>query len=666
MPRGSGHESAAGGGLVGPRLSMPLMRRDAPAAVPFFPMGENANLSALQSRCPHRDYKSCFGAAMARRYPSPDLFHVGRPTPEDSWFDAAHYARRRFPGCVAQDARESTAPTARQSYEDDGPGESFTSSALAVPPSERIHPAPPAATELRRQLREASAKAASRDGLDGAALRCGSPIRALDERILLMIGLPTTSRDPRRREAARTSWMRHEAYGRSVCACFLLSAHEPPDEASKLVAEHAAHGDLLLLDAPETGWLIKEPTKYSNYSRAGRGMPTFKQYAFFQHAARVLRHVPYIGKIDDDTAPNLGPMVSLLASIRCRQHALIGAINWAGVIPNAHDTGVRNDRCSFGWGMGDALKNFGTSFGTPNAKKARGNGYFPACDGLGAVPPFPYGTGAGYIFSASVARWIATDQQVIEWVRAAAGPTREELQWQKFEDTSTGYWLSYCPFTIEYINVGRWVHDFVCHPDGARKARGGGLYRPPANTTLLVHNLKHGGFHYAAEIMGKGAEEYVHDDCVADASSVKKARIRDERAARIRERAAEGKGRGGRRGREKGRGSMLDKGRQRSKGGAKARSGGAGGVGLIKMARGSGARAKPSRRFFGLGGGGRGGGRGGRGGGRGGRGAAGSRAAAATFDGAPVDDEPGGVSRAAADAPPEEQPPQQPFDMIVG
>ena len=66
---------------------------------------------------------------------------------------------------------------------------------------------------------------------------------------------------------------------------------------------------------------------------------------------------------------------------------MIGAINWAGVIPNAHDTGVRNDRCGFGWGMGAALQNFGTSFGTPPTNgKARGNGYFPACDGLGAVP----------------------------------------------------------------------------------------------------------------------------------------------------------------------------------------------------------------------------------------------------------------------------------------
>ena len=72
---------------------------------------------------------------------------------------------------------------------------------------------------------------------------------------------------------------------------------------------------------------------------------------------------------------------------------------------------------------------------------------------LVSTQPFPYGTGAGYIFSNSVNAWLSTDTQVIKWVRDAAGATREELQWQKFEDTSTGYWLTYSPFTIEYMNV---------------------------------------------------------------------------------------------------------------------------------------------------------------------------------------------------------------------
>lgn len=148
------------------------------------------------------------------------------------------------------------------------------------------------------------------------------------------------------------------------------------------------------------------------------------------------------------------------APIRSKTHQLIGAINWAGVVPNAHRTGVRNDRCGFGWGASASLHNFGTSFGTPCSSMPC-PGFFPPCDLEGAVLPFPYGTGAGYIFSAAVLRWLAQDAEIIRWVKAAAGDSRNRLQWQKYEDTSTGYWLSYAPFQIEYMNIGRWVHDHV-------------------------------------------------------------------------------------------------------------------------------------------------------------------------------------------------------------
>ena len=354
--------------------------------MPRFPMGENANITALREVCPRRNYNTCFGRWTKQRYPSPDLFHVGHPRDENKARGAAEYARLYFANCDAADGRSSNASIVRMLASEDGPRESFTSAALKEPPdAERIHPDPPALGALRTRLRQASASATA----DTADLRCGSPIEALDRRLLILIGLPSSADLSRRREAARDSWMAaHPAYGKSVGACFLLSAHEPePTTINKLVSEQAKHGDLLLLNAPETKWLIKANTKYSNFTRGGRGMPTFKQYAFFQHAARTLKHVPYIGKIDDDTAPNLGPLSSLLGALRCKPHVLIGAINWAGVIPNAHDTGVRNDRCGFGWGMGAALQNFGTSFGTPPTNgKARGNGYFPACDGLGAVP----------------------------------------------------------------------------------------------------------------------------------------------------------------------------------------------------------------------------------------------------------------------------------------
>ena len=70
--------------------------------------------------------------------------------------------------------------------------------------------------------------------------------------------------------------------------------------------------------------------------------------------------------------------------------------------------------------------------------------------------------------------------------------------------------------------IARWVHDMNCHAEGIRKAKGGGLYRPPSNTTLLVHNLKNGGFHYAAKMMIDGADSYVHKDCTADLGSLRR------------------------------------------------------------------------------------------------------------------------------------------------
>ncbi len=55
--------------------------------------------------------------------------------------------------------------------------------------------------------------------------------------------------------------------------------------------------------------------------------------------------------------------------------------------------------------------------------------------------------------------------QVRGWVAAARGSDREALQWQKYEDTSTGYWLTYAPEPVHYVQYGPWVrvHDAALH-----------------------------------------------------------------------------------------------------------------------------------------------------------------------------------------------------------
>ena len=50
---------------------------------------------------------------------------------------------------------------------------------------------------------------------------------------------------------------------------------------------------------------------------------------------------------------------------------------------------------------------------------------------------------------------------------------------------------------MEYVNIGYWHHDYLCGEDGEVAATRGGIYRPPANYSILVHNLKRGGFRFA-------------------------------------------------------------------------------------------------------------------------------------------------------------------------
>ena len=64
-----------------------------------------------------------------------------------------------------------------------------------------------------------------------------------------------------RRAAIRSSWLQHEAVGGTVGACFLLSKLTAQPELAALELEAKARGDVLLLDAPETPWLVTRPTK---------------------------------------------------------------------------------------------------------------------------------------------------------------------------------------------------------------------------------------------------------------------------------------------------------------------------------------------------------------------------------------------------------------------
>ena len=441
-------------------------------------IGFNGTAGPFQRLCPSRKYHRCFLSELDAKYPVTQ-FRLP-PSPRKC-------TKYRTDGAM-HDPSCTIPPADRLLVQVAGPKLRFCPKPLLPPPAPATAP-----------------------------LTCSSAAKAINGQVVLLLGVPSspTPTGLKRRSAIRASWMRDERVGSSVLVCFLLSARTPEEQLATMRAEHKEHGDMLFLDAPETPWLIQNNTKYSGGLRKGRGMPTFKQYAFFQYAAARLPGVPFVGKIDDDTAPNLRVLEPFLAGLQCAHGPdpmfFVGAINFASYVPQSNEFGVRGDRCGFGWTLHAALSNFGATFGKRGVP-----GYIEACDVRGGVLPFPYGTGAGYLFSAALLRFVASSAEVTGWVADAAGPTREALQWQKFEDTSTGYFVSRAPRTVNYVDIGPLVHDVECHVEGERKRRGGGTYRPPANSSLFVHNLKGpSAFAFAWEHMQATTLPYDHARCVS-------------------------------------------------------------------------------------------------------------------------------------------------------
>lgn len=493
--------------------------------LPRFPMGVNSTPHAYLSVCPSRSYRQCFGRAIEKRYAVHNLFtgslanhapaavrapevigcssqppySAGRPPSPSAGVSLAHAALLPSP----------PPPPGPPDPLADAPALDSASAAIALGATGgRLD-----AGRLLKQLRDAESLRTAAEAPEAGPLRCSADSALINERALALLGVPSAPGPAGllRRALARASWLKSPEVGFNVTVCFVLSAYVPPDEAAALVAEAAEHGDMLFLPVAESHMILRAKTKYSNYTKMGRGMPTFKQFAFFDFAATAVPGVPFVGKVDDDTAVNLRELLPVLEQARCFRYTFTAAINWGALIPHASFAGTRGERCGFGWFAQNALDNFGRSWGTPGAP-----GWVRACDEFGAVPPFPYGTGAGYIFSGPLLRWVAKNRQVRQWVAEARGASRDEFQWQKYEDTTTGYWLTYADGPVHYINIGRWVHDFRCHPDGARMAQTGALYRPPSPETLMVHNLKRRGFHAAFQMMQQGAR-YNHRRCVRDA-----------------------------------------------------------------------------------------------------------------------------------------------------
>ena len=385
-------------------------------------------------------------------------------------------------------------------------------------------------------------------------MRCDGPAAAVEERILLAIGIASAPSPVGRlrRRASRQTWARSSP---SALACFLLSTRGPAEQQAPLQREAARQHDMLFFNVAEKGTLTAEQAKRAGFKSRTHGHCVLKNWAWFRFAASTWPGVPWVAKVDDDTLVNLPPMLRVLQRLSCHSNVFLGPMRWTSWLPAVPALGIRSIPCGYSTGgLLDALQKLSkpmtTLFGADPAVAQR------SCDALGAVPPFPFALGSGYIFSSALLRRLANSTAIARWVdeAQAAGPGDPQIIF--FSDTTVGYWLSLLlrdsaaasAHPVVYVDIAPWFHDHCCRPPGsagkeaarrhAQQAawRCGDNYRPASPTSLLVHGLKHGGFRFAFEqtssngssgsrLGSRRAVGYDHERCLADVFSKGRRRL---------------------------------------------------------------------------------------------------------------------------------------------
>ena len=342
---------------------------------------------------------------------------------------------------------------------------------------------------------------------------CDGNDEAIEQQTFLAIGITSASSavGHKRRHASRHTWARAQ---HGVLTCFLLSSRGPAERQEALRREAKQQRDMLFFDVAESATLSADQARLAGFKKRVHGHCVFKNYAWVRHAATHWPRVPWVAKVDDDSLVNLPPTLDLLRSLGCHRHAFVGPMLWTSWLPALREVGIRSLPCGYSTGgLLGALQKLSQPITTLFDLHRRISN--TPCDELGAVPPFPFALGGGYVFSSALLQRLASSPLVAQWVAAAEATQGHEGEPQVvfFSDTTMGYWLSLLTKddaqkggeegmeedAIAYVDIMPWAHDSCC--PGPSQAKGSKARtcrqsntRPPSPTSLLVHGLKRGGF----------------------------------------------------------------------------------------------------------------------------------------------------------------------------
>ena len=132
----------------------------------------------------------------------------------------------------------------------------------------------------------------------------------------------------------------------------------------------------------------------------------------------------------------------------------------------------------------------------------------------GAHPPVPFALGGLQVLSAPLVSFLAASADVAAFV-AQADATLDYNEARRMDrvvndDVMLGYWLAAAPraFNVTYAFVNALTPNAdcpACRP-GAH-CRGNGMYKPPNNASVLLHNIKNPRWlPYVWSVVAEGAE----------------------------------------------------------------------------------------------------------------------------------------------------------------
>jgi len=286
--------------------------------------------------------------------------------------------------------------------------------------------------------------------------------------VFLFLGIMTSpSLDPARRDAVRNTWLPLQQPA-AARACFVIGRRSVSSRSlPALDTEADTHGDIFFLA--------------HTFDGCTRMVTIAKAFAWWQAAERAVRGtaVRFVAKVDDDSFVNLPILALKLRPLAACSHVYSGVMPMAGYRPLAYL------KCGFSWRNHGAWKKYN-------------------CAAAGAHPPFPFALGQLEILSSSVVSKLASSAEATEFA-VRAGPSAVD------EDAALGFVLNKLHETrvvnLTYASMRiASASNFACHG-------GNGLYRPPQNSSVVVHYLKKPSWmHYVWSVVN-GSRGYSEAEC---------------------------------------------------------------------------------------------------------------------------------------------------------